>query len=125
MEPTPLKSVPTNNARDSKGWAFGLEGAQFLPVVIVGVASLGLGTVCMLTRALGIVSSFAFIVTPPALVYAYFALFRRGKPAHSDVDYLIGLLMPDAWGRGEKQPLHPYLPSGQGEAPQREAAVAG
>jgi hypothetical protein len=125
MEPTPLKSVPTNNARDSKGWAFGLEGNQFLPVVIVGVASLGLGTVCMLTRTLGIFASFAFIVTPPALVYAYFALFRRGKPAHSDVDYLVGLLMPDAWGRGEKQPLYPYLQPGQGDEPSKEAPAAG
>ena len=124
MEQAPLKSVSTNNARDSRGWAFGLEGNQFLPVVIAGVVSLGLGTVCMLTRTLGILSSFGFILTPPALVYAYFALFRRGKPAHSDIDLLVGLLMSDAWGRGESQPVHPYLQNLDAEEHEGEALVA-
>lgn len=119
MEEKPQRVVQTNNANDSKGWAFGLEGDQFLPVVVVGVGALGLGTVGMLVRAMGILQSFAFIVVPPALVYAYFAVLRRGKPAHSDIDMWIGLLLPEAWGRSEKQPPHPY--HGPGEDRQSDA----
>jgi hypothetical protein len=124
MDQTPLKQVKTNNARDSKGWAFGLEGDQFLPVVIVGMASLGLGTILMLTRVLGVLQSFVFIIVPPALVYLYFALFRKNKPAHTDIDFLIGLLMSEEWGRGDKQPIHPYLQDIQGETDEVEAVIA-
>jgi hypothetical protein len=124
MDQTPLKQVRTNNARDSKGWAFGLEGDQFLPVVIVGMTSLGLGTILMLTRVLGVLQSFVFIIVPPALVYLYFALFRKNKPAHTDIDFLIGLLMSEEWGRGDKQPVHPYLQDIQGETDEVEAVIA-
>jgi hypothetical protein len=109
VDQTPLRSVRTNNARDSKGWAFGLEGDQFLPVVIVCMCSLGLGTILMLVRALGVMQSFLFIIVPPALVYLYFMLFRKNKPVHTDIDYIIGLTMSDEWGREREQPVHPYL----------------
>jgi hypothetical protein len=121
VEEKPQRLVSTNNANDSKGWAFGLEGDQFLPVVLVGVGALGLGTVLMFLRVLGILPSFGFILVPPTLVYAYFAVLRRGKPAHSDIDLWIGLLLGDAWGRAEKQPLHPYAAGAEGEDQQRNA----
>jgi hypothetical protein len=114
----------TNNARDSKGWAFGLEGDQFLPVVFVGMLALGLGTILMLTRVLGVLQSFIFILIPPALVYGYFVLFRKNKPAHSDIDYIIGLTMSDEWGRGLSQPLHPYFQNIKGETEEIEALIA-
>ena len=83
MDQTALRSIRTNNARDSQGWAFGLEGNQFLPVVIVCMCSLCIGTILMLLRILGMMQSFLFIFVPPALVYGYFVMFRRGKPAHT------------------------------------------
>jgi hypothetical protein len=124
VDQTTLRQERTNNARDSKGWAFGLEGDQFLPVVIVGMASLGLGTILMMTRVLGVLQSFLFILVPPAAVYLYFALFRKGKPAHTDIDFLIGLFMTEEWGRGEKQPVHPYLQDVKGENDEIDALIA-
>jgi len=124
VDQTPLRSVRTNNARDSKGWAFGLEGDQFLPVVIVCMVSLGLGTILMLLRMLGVMQSFLFIILPPALVYLYFMLFRKNKPAHTDIDYIIGLTMSDEWGRAAKQPVHPYLQHIKGEKDEIEVLIA-
>jgi hypothetical protein len=124
VEQTPQRNVRTNNGRDSKGWAFGLPGDQFLPVVIIGMASLGLGTIFMLTRSLGVLQSFVFILVPPSLVYMYFVLFRKNKPEHTDIDYIIGLTMSEEWGRAEKQPLHPYLQNVNGEKEEIEVLIA-
>ena len=55
----------------------------------------------MLLRTLGVMQSFLFIIVPPALVYLYFMAFRKNKPAHTDIDYIIGLTMSDEWGRAE------------------------
>jgi len=88
------------------------------------MVSLGLGTILMLLRMLGVMQSFLFIILPPALVYLYFMLFRKNKPAHTDIDYIIGLTMSDEWGRAAKQPVHPYLQHIKGEKDEIEVLIA-
>ena len=76
-----LRITDTNSANDSKGRAFGLEGNDFLYVLIAFVVALGLYLV--LTAALRVGLGVAFVFTSPivGVPLAWVVLLRHNKPA--------------------------------------------
>jgi hypothetical protein len=76
-----LHITDTNSANDSKGRAFGLEGNDFLYVLIAFVVALGLYLV--LTAVLRVGLGTAFIFTGPivGVPLAWVVLLRHNKPA--------------------------------------------
>jgi len=75
-----LRITDTNSANDSKGRAFGLEGNDFLYVLVAFVFALGLYLV--LTAVLHVGLGVAFVFTAPivAAPLAWVLLLRHNKP---------------------------------------------
>ena len=82
-----LRITDTNSANDSKGRAFGLEGNDFLYVLIAFVVALGLYLV--LTALLRVGLGVAFVFTGPivAVPLAWVVLLRHNKPAGYAADW--------------------------------------
>jgi hypothetical protein len=76
-----LRVTDTNSANDSKGRAFGLEGNDFIYVLVAFVAALGL--YLLLTALLHVGFGVALVFTAPivGVPLAWVMLLRHNKPA--------------------------------------------
>ena len=103
-----LRSTDTNSSNDSKGRAFGLEGNDFLYVLIAFVVALGLYLV--LTALLRVGLGTAFIFTSPivAVPLAWVVLLRHNKPAGYAGDWFDQLISGEGFSFAPRtQPLRP------------------
>ena len=87
-----LRITDTNSANDSKGRAFGLEGNDFIYVLIAFVAALGLYLV--LTALLHVSFLAALVLTLPlvAVPLAWVVFLRHNKPAGYAEDWFDQLV---------------------------------
>ncbi len=92
-----LRITDTNSANDSKGRAFGLEGNDFLYVLIAFVAAMGLYVVS--TAVLRIPTVGALLLVGPFFVgpTAWVLLLRHNKPAGYAADWFEHLVNREGW----------------------------
>lgn len=92
-----LRITDTNSANDSRGRAFGLEGNDFIYVLVALVFAMGLYVVCttiLRIRVLpAVVLSLPFLVVPAAWVL----LLRHNKPAGYAEDWFDHLVNREGW----------------------------
>lgn len=98
-----LRITDTNSANDSRGRAFGLEGNDFIYVLVAFVAALGLYAVC--TAVLRIQTAGALVLAVPVFVgpTAWVVLLRHNKPAGYAEDWF------DHWANREGWSLAPGM----------------
>jgi len=104
-----LRITDTNGVTDSKGRAFGLEGNDFLYVLVAFVAALGLYLVLVGALRMGMLGALALAL--PVLIgpTAWVLLFRHNKPEGYAEDFLDDLANGEGWslsGSGA-QPVQP------------------
>lgn len=103
-----LRVTDTNSANDSKGRAFGLEGNDFLYVLVACVAALGLYLV--LTAVLKVGFGVALVFTAPIAggPLAWVLLLRHNKPAGYAEDWFDQRINGEGFGFNPRnQPLRP------------------
>lgn len=92
-----LRITDTNSANDSKGRAFGLEGNDFLIVLVAFVAAMAfylIATVVFRISALGaLVLALPLFVAPAAWVL----LLRHNKPAGYAADWFDHIVNREGW----------------------------
>ena len=92
-----LRITDTNSANDSRGRAFGLEGNDFIYVLVALVFAMGFYVVCttiLRIRVLpAVVLSLPFFVVPAAWVL----LLRHNKPAGYAEDWFDHLVNREGW----------------------------
>lgn len=92
-----LRITDTNSANDSKGRAFGLEGNNFLYILIAFVAALGGYLVLNVFMGVGMLT--ASILTLPILLLptGWVLLLRHNKPEGYASDLFDGLTHREGW----------------------------
>ena len=92
-----LRITDTNSANDSRGRAFGLEGNDFIYVLVALVFAMGLYVVCttiLRIRVLpAVILSLPFFLAPAAWVL----LLRHNKPAGFAEDWFDHLVNREGW----------------------------
>jgi len=103
-----LRNTDTNSANDSKGRAFGLEGNDFVYVLVAFVAAFGLYLVLQAMLRVGNGVSI-LLAAPVVLVPLAWALFlRRNKPEGYAEDWLDHAINAEGWSFAPSaQPAHP------------------
>lgn len=106
-----LRITDTNSVNDSKGRAFGLEGNDFLYVLVAFVAALGLYLVLVGLLRVGML--WALVLALPVLLgpLAWVLLLRHNKPEGYAEDFFEDLVNGEGWSLGA--PAQPALPGGQ------------
>ena len=92
-----LRITDTNSANDSKGRAFGLEGNDFLYVLVAFVVAMGLYLVC--TAVLRVPALGALLLAAPMFVLptAWVLLLRHNKPAGYASDWFEHVVNREGW----------------------------
>jgi hypothetical protein len=92
-----LRITDTNSANDTKGRAFGLEGNDFLYVLVAFVAAMALYLVCI--AILRIPAFGALVISLPIVVVptAWVLLLRHNKPAGYAEDWFDHLVNREGW----------------------------
>lgn len=87
----------TNSANDSRGRAFGLEGNDFMYVLVAFVVGLGIYLVFsfVLRTGMGVALLFAFPI--PAVTAAWVVLLRHNKPDGYAEDCFDDLVNGEGW----------------------------
>lgn len=92
-----LRLTDTNSANDSRGRAFGLEGNDFVYVVIGFVVALGLYLLLAVLsgcgKLLALFLALPFLVAP----LAWILLLKHNRPAGHAEDWLEHTFGPDGW----------------------------
>lgn len=107
-----LRITDTNSVNDSKGRAFGLEGNDFIYVLVAVVAALGL--YLLLTVLLGFGKVVGLVLVLPFLLgpLAWVLLLRHNKPDGYAEDWFEQKFNGEGWSLvSRNQPMHP-LPAG-------------
>jgi len=92
-----LRITDTNSANDSKGRAFGLEGNDFIYVLVAFVAALGLYLLLTALLRFGKLDSLAFVL-PVFLVPLCWVLFlRHNKPEGYAEDWFDDKFNGEGW----------------------------
>jgi hypothetical protein len=103
-----LRITDTNSANDSKGRAFGLEGNDFIYVLVALVAAFALYLI--LNAALHMRMGFALTLSLPVLVVplAWVLLLRHNKPDGYAEDFFDDLVNGEGWSLATRvQPAPP------------------
>jgi hypothetical protein len=102
-----LRITDTNSANDSRGRAFGLEGNDFIFVVVGFVLALGL--YLGLTMLVRVQVPLAAILVLPVLLMptAWVLLFRHNKPAGYAEDWFDHHLSGAGWSFLPRTQPHP------------------
>lgn len=92
-----LRVTDTNSSNDSKGRAFGLEGDDFLYVLVAFVAALGF--YLLLTAALGISKMGSLVFVCPIFFgpLAWVLLLRHNKPEGYAEDWFDQTFNGEGW----------------------------
>lgn len=103
-----LRITDTNSANDSRGRAFGLEGNDFLYVLIAFVASLALYLVFAFVLGVGMVAALVFSLPVFLAVAVWVLLFRHNKPDGYAEDWFDDLVNGEGWSLpAHSQPVKP------------------
>jgi len=101
-----LRITDTNSANDSKGRAFGLEGNDFVYVLVAVVVAMGLYIVCSLVLRLP-VGAAVVLALPVCLVpAAWVLLLRHNKPAGYAEDWFEQLVNREGWSFAPRAQIH-------------------
>ena len=92
-----LRITDTNSANDSRGRAFGLEGNDFIYVLVALVAAMGFYLVCTAVLHFRVLS--ALVLAMPVFVVpaAWVVFLRHGKPAGYAGDWFENLVSREGW----------------------------
>lgn len=103
-----LRITDTNSVNDSKGRALGLEGNDFLYVIVGFVAAFA--CYLLLDVMLGAATLPSILLSLPLLVFptAWVLLFRHNKPDGYAEDFFDQLVTGEGWSfAARNQPAHP------------------
>lgn len=92
-----LRITDTNSANDSKGRAFGLEGNDFVYVLVAVVAALALYLIFGYVLRTGLAVALVFSIPMPAAVVAWVLLLRHNKPEGYAEDVFDDLANGEGW----------------------------
>lgn len=103
-----LRITDTNSANDSKGRAFGLEGNDFIFVLIAFVVSLATYLVFAFVLHTGIVTALLFSLPLLGGTLAWVLLLRHQKPEGYAEDVFDDLVNGEGWSLlGQSHPVPP------------------
>lgn len=103
-----LRITDTNSANDSRGRAFGLEGNDFIYVLIAFVVALGLYLIFAFMLKAGMTVALVFSVPVFLAVAAWVLLFRHNKPDGYAEDFFDDLVDGEGWSLAVRaQPVPP------------------
>ena len=103
-----LRNTDTNSTNDSKGRAFGLEGNDFMYVLVAFVAALALDLVLTLLLHVGMVAALFFALPVLVLPLAWVLCLRHNKPAGYAEDFFDELVNREGWSFAPRaQPVVP------------------
>ena len=100
-----LRITDTNSANDSRGRAFGLEGNDFIYVLVALVGAMGLYVVC--TAILRFHVAPALLLAAPVFLApaAWVVFLRHNKPSGYAADWFEHLVNREGWSlSGSSQP---------------------
>jgi hypothetical protein len=94
---TELRITDTNSANDSKGRAFGLEGNDFIYVLVALVAAMALYLIC--TAVLRLATPGALVISLPVMIIptAWVLLLRHNKPSGYAEDWFDHRVNREGW----------------------------
>ncbi len=92
-----LRITDTNSANDSKGRAFGLEGNDFIYVLVAFVAALGTYIVFSFVLRLGIAAALLFSLPVLIATAAWVLFLRHNKPDGYAEDLFDDLINGEGW----------------------------
>ena len=100
-----LRVTDTNSANDNRGSGFGLEGNDFIYVLVAFVAALAVYAVC--TTVLRIPALGAVVLALPifAAPTAWVLLLRHNKPAGYAEDWFEHLVNREGWSYAPRTQL--------------------
>lgn len=103
-----LRITDTNSANDSRGRAFGLEGNDFIYVLVAFVVALALYLVFAFVLRVGM--GLALLFSAPVFVAtaAWVLLFRHNKPEGYAEDFFDDLVNGEGWSPApQANPVRP------------------
>jgi len=103
-----LRVTDTNSANDNRGRAFGLEGNDFIYVLISFVAAMALYLICTAVLRTGWFAAMILALPLFAVPTAWVLLLRHNKPAGYAEDWFEHLVNREGWSFASRtQPLTP------------------
>lgn len=102
-----LRITDTNSANDSKGRAFGLEGNDFVYILVAVVAAMGLYLVCAVILRLPVMAALVLAVPVCVLPTAWVLLLRHNKPAGYAEDWFEQLVNREGWSFAPRAQIQP------------------
>lgn len=104
-----LRITDTNSANDSRGRAFGLEGNDFVYILVALVAAMGLYLVCTAVFHFGILPAL-ILATPVFGVPAAWVVFlRHNKPAGYAADWFEQCVNREGWSLAHGRQPHAFV----------------
>ena len=92
-----LRISDTNSANDAKGRAFGLEGNDFIYVLVAVVAAMALYLVCTVILRLPVAGALVLALPVLLIPTAWVLLLRHNKPAGYAEDWFEHLVNREGW----------------------------
>jgi len=99
-----LRITDTNSVNDSKGRAFGLEGNDFIYVLVAFVVSLGLYIVFSFVLHVRMAAAMLFSLPVLVVVSAWILLLRHNKPEGYAEDLFDDLVNGEGWSLTNQEP---------------------
>lgn len=108
-----LRITDTNSANDSRGRAFGLEGNDFVYVLVAFVAALGLYLLLTAAVHCGKLASLAFVSPIFLAPLGWVVLLRHNKPDGYAEDWFEQTFNGEGWSFAAQ--AQPRLPKSSGD----------
>ncbi len=103
-----LRISATNSVNDSRGRAFGLEGNDFVYILVAVVASIGLYIVFDYVLGFGLLAALLFSVPVSLATAAWVLLLRHNRPDGYAEDFFDDLINGEGWSLvAGRQPSRP------------------
>lgn len=106
-----LRITDTNSANDSRGRAFGLEGNDFIYVLVAFVVAMGLYVVCTTILRIRVVPAVVLSLPVFVLPAAWVLLLRHNKPAGYAEDWFDHVVNREGWSFTSATQLKPSTPA--------------
>lgn len=92
-----LRITDTNSANDSRGRAFGLEGNDFVYVLVALVGALAFYVLCTVVFRMAVLPAVLLAAPILAVPAAWVLLLRHNKPAGYAEDWFDHLVNREGW----------------------------
>jgi len=103
-----LRITDTNSANDSKGRAFGLEGNDFIYILVAFVGALALYLLLTVLLGIGKLAGLAFVLPFLLGPLGWVLLLRHNRPDGFAEDWLEQKFNGEGWSLVPRnQPMHP------------------